>query len=400
MENLPLDLLRRIFELACTDGGYTGNSLSLTSKAIRKASRATRFHSIFLNAGPRRLRSFLDLYERECDASFEDKPRIRHLYASFHVSDLKESQSDRSRAPPSSTNRPALSDEFLSDEDDAAIDTSEFDEQLAKALRDMKHFPAVSSPQCANQTSSAEYREPARTLFRLVAPDLWSLVLQVGYNYRAKLAPPILEDAFPLLRELVVVGSTNPRDLFVAGPTNNSTLLPSLVHLHLGTGVNNPTLHLSSWSLVAPTVTHLRITGTCRLQELELAVGVVYEPSRIAVHPSPLVSFVQRISRSLAPHSKTIPPPPTYPSLRYLLIQPDPAPGPVGFCGTPMVEYVEAIEALEEFLTQCRSAGIQGTLLPPLPDSIICGKLAAHVKWQWTKRLEGDLGYWDVGEHI
>ncbi|KAJ2966164.1 hypothetical protein NUW54_g13889 [Trametes sanguinea] len=202
---------------------------------------------------------------------------------------------------------------------------------------------------------------------------------------------------YPLLRELVLVGGTNPHDLFVEGSTNGP-LLPSLVHLHLGTGVNNPALHLPSWSTIAPNVTHLRITGNCRLWELEHAVGVVYQPTRIAGHPSPVVSFLQRLSRSLSAQSKPPPPPPIYPSLRYLLIQPDPAPGPAGFCGTPMVEYDEAIEALGEFLAQCRSAGIEGALLPPLADSLIGRKLAEYLRSQWRRRVEGDLGYWDVGE--
>ncbi|KAI9059231.1 hypothetical protein FKP32DRAFT_1580386 [Trametes sanguinea] len=399
MKRLPLDLLRRIFELACTDGGYTGNSLSSTSKAIRTASRATRFHSVFLNAGPRRLQSFLSLYERGCDASLGEKPPIRHLYASFHVSDLRERQPERPLAPPPRKNHLELSEDFLGADDDAESDASDIDERLANLRREMgldSDSAVSSSPRCAEPTSSPEYREAARRLFRLVAPDIRSLVIQMGYNYRAKLDPPILEGVYPFLRELVLVGGTNPHDLFVEG-SMNGPLLPSLVHLHLGTGVINPTLHLSSWSTIAPNVTHLRITGNCRLWELEHAVGVVYQPTRIADHPSPVVSFLQRLSRSLSAQS-TPPPPPIYPSLRYLLIQPDPAPGPAGFCGTPMVEYDEAIEALGEFLAQCRSAGIEGVLLPPLADSLIGRKLAEHVRFQWSRRVEGDLEYWDVGE--
>ncbi|KAI0656590.1 hypothetical protein C8Q70DRAFT_324832 [Cubamyces menziesii] len=86
MDTLPLEILQRIFTLACTDGSHTGIALSLASKSIRAASRTARFHSIALIANPRCLQSFLALYERECEEAVsngEDKPRIRHLYMTF-----------------------------------------------------------------------------------------------------------------------------------------------------------------------------------------------------------------------------------------------------------------------------------------------------------------------------
>ncbi|KAI0633281.1 hypothetical protein C8Q77DRAFT_776502 [Trametes polyzona] len=54
METLPLETAQMICELACTDGGYTGQSLALVSKAYRAISRRTRFHSLMLAASPRR----------------------------------------------------------------------------------------------------------------------------------------------------------------------------------------------------------------------------------------------------------------------------------------------------------------------------------------------------------
>lgn len=88
MDTLPLETLQRIFELACTDGGRTGHSLSLVSKGIRAAARTTRFHSIVLIASPRRLQLFLDLYQRECDPTRGGKPRIQHLHVAFPVVDI------------------------------------------------------------------------------------------------------------------------------------------------------------------------------------------------------------------------------------------------------------------------------------------------------------------------
>ncbi|EIW62616.1 uncharacterized protein TRAVEDRAFT_42965 [Trametes versicolor FP-101664 SS1] len=89
MDTLPLETLQHIFELACTDGGRTGNSLSLVSKGIRAAVRTTRFHSIALIASPRRLQSFIDLYRRECDPARGDRPRIQHMHVAFPYIDLE-----------------------------------------------------------------------------------------------------------------------------------------------------------------------------------------------------------------------------------------------------------------------------------------------------------------------
>lgn len=85
MDTLPLETLQRIFELACTDGGRTGHSLSLVSKGIRAAARMTRFYSVALIASPRRLQLFFDLYQRECDPTRGGKPRIQHLHIAFPV---------------------------------------------------------------------------------------------------------------------------------------------------------------------------------------------------------------------------------------------------------------------------------------------------------------------------
>ncbi|KAL1945975.1 hypothetical protein VTO73DRAFT_1977 [Trametes versicolor] len=79
MDTLPLETLQQIFALACTDGGFTGCSLSLTSKAVRAAVRTIRFHSVSLVAYPARLDSFVGLYAQECDPTLGDIPKVQHL---------------------------------------------------------------------------------------------------------------------------------------------------------------------------------------------------------------------------------------------------------------------------------------------------------------------------------
>ncbi len=56
MQTLPVETLSQIFRAACTDGGYTGCTLSQTSRAVRAVSQ--------LSIGFDRLESFIILYEK------------------------------------------------------------------------------------------------------------------------------------------------------------------------------------------------------------------------------------------------------------------------------------------------------------------------------------------------
>ena len=144
MENLPLETLQDIFKLACTDGGATGCALSLTSRYVHAASRTSRFHSISLHASPRRLNSFVSLYRRAAAAALEEGYRaaLEHLYIAF-------------------------------------------------APEDVGH---------------GSFLEDARTLSRIVAQDLLSLVIQLTTSSRTGMeAPteqrPLLAHTFPALRD-------------------------------------------------------------------------------------------------------------------------------------------------------------------------------------------------------
>ncbi|TBU28774.1 hypothetical protein BD311DRAFT_722011 [Dichomitus squalens] len=50
MEDLPVELLQPICLYSCTDGGFTGSSLSLVSRHFQDISRTVRFHSIGLRS--------------------------------------------------------------------------------------------------------------------------------------------------------------------------------------------------------------------------------------------------------------------------------------------------------------------------------------------------------------
>ncbi|OJT15465.1 hypothetical protein TRAPUB_7336 [Trametes pubescens] len=77
--SIPTELWRSIVTIACTDGGFTGTSLALTSKFFHAQSRGLRFHSLALNS-LRQLEGFCTFLQLQPQ---EGKPRIEHLYLSF-----------------------------------------------------------------------------------------------------------------------------------------------------------------------------------------------------------------------------------------------------------------------------------------------------------------------------
>ncbi|KAI0666586.1 hypothetical protein C8Q78DRAFT_983704 [Trametes maxima] len=239
MDTLPTTLLRRIFELACTDGGYTGNSLSLTSKAIRDASRTARFHSISLVASPRRLHCFLLLYKRELDRTPAPGTTfcIRHLYVTFP--EVRKDRRNRTayKIPPRSTSP--------SDAKSHSLTTPQ--RQYIPCPRERDDL-----------LNSLEFLEAVRMLFRLVAPTLWTLAVQVGFSRHGGLQTHTFEQSFDALRELTLVGIEDTNALF-ADNVQSTPLFPA--------------------------VTHLRVSGGLLVQPLARAVGVqIPEVSPVIVH--------------------------------------------------------------------------------------------------------------------
>ncbi|OBZ66560.1 hypothetical protein A0H81_13473 [Grifola frondosa] len=77
--NVPLELWRKIFILACTDGGFTGISLALVSKPFHAASLPVRLHSLAFTS-LRQVEGFLSFIEAQRDVlASHGGPRIHHL---------------------------------------------------------------------------------------------------------------------------------------------------------------------------------------------------------------------------------------------------------------------------------------------------------------------------------
>ncbi|KAH9939265.1 uncharacterized protein BXZ73DRAFT_99468 [Epithele typhae] len=243
---LPEDLWEEIARLACVDGGYTGCSLSLTSKYIRGATRGMRFYSVSLTFRQSRLQAthFLACLEAEtarCGPERTRQPLVRHLYL----------------ASPKYSAHSELSTRW-------------------------------------------EYKLAVSGILRLVAPRLHSLVLARGvpdFNNRR----PGLDDSvylplpdflatkpFPELRELYLVGrhTVAARDMppFAPSPTVAATVplphsqataagggaaprptrvdntLPKLTHLEVPMHGRLPLWDWALWRARGAALTHLRIT--------------------------------------------------------------------------------------------------------------------------------------------
>ncbi|KAI0326827.1 hypothetical protein GY45DRAFT_1339166 [Cubamyces sp. BRFM 1775] len=367
MDTLPLEILQRIFTFACTDGGHAGVALSLTSKSIRAASRTARFRSIALIANPRRLESFLALYERECEAAASngvDKPRIRHLYVTFPRVEPRRryyspSFSPRRRTKAQPDTEESSKDSVRKDPRPSESSRAEEDDRLPRPSRGRS---TINDP-----SLSVTYHDAARRFFQLVAPELWTLVIQVGFRYGGGLHIPLFTAPFPALREFTLIELLRPEWLFGAiDVSSTGPVFPTVTHLHLLPHELEREFQLDLWTTHVPHLTHLRVSGRSSgiIDELTLAVGAAPAPSL----------------------------PPKFSGVRCLLIQPSPLPAPDGFCGTPLEEYDMALCQLEAFVKMCRDAGLEAAIVPACQEWFRAGVHRLREDW-----LNGEEHTWVDG---
>ncbi|KAH9858625.1 hypothetical protein C2E23DRAFT_717761 [Lenzites betulinus] len=367
MDTLPLETAQRILELACTDGGATGHALSLVSKDFRAIARKTRFHSVALVASPRRLQAFVTLYEHECDAARGDKPHIRHLHVTFP------------RIPPPSSRGPSTRGPGRS----------------LSPHRTATTTPADEDSEEPDPAASPEYLHAAETLFRLATPDLITLAVQCGFSAGGDLVLPAIHSPFPRLRELAFVGISDIRTLLspqlvAADGAPQPVLFPAVTHLSLAPPgrlwQHDPSL--AFWSAAAPRVRHLSVAdakGWAR--DLAAAVGV-------RVHREPLPRLSPSARRAREPDEPPLPP--TWPSVRRLLLQP--GPGPIGArCGNAWEYHNARVEVLTQIQRGAAGAGVEVALLPA-PKVLRClPDFYASVRSGWLARVEDDgddVGCW------
>ncbi|TBU54425.1 hypothetical protein BD310DRAFT_886176 [Dichomitus squalens] len=207
MEKLATETLQQIFEHACTDGGYTGCSLSLTSTSIRKVARPVRFFSVALILWTHSVNAFLALYKKECSVASGTRPKLAHLC----LSDIRE---------------------------DSSIDD------------DPESWEVITPDHSDVLTAT-------RHLLALVGDGLKSLVIDRAFVYPGN---TLANRQFPSLRELTCLGYCHPSLLDV--PRGVYPLFPALKRLHVVVGeeLRNKPL-IPQWATHAPHLTHLRISA-------------------------------------------------------------------------------------------------------------------------------------------
>ncbi|KAI0822934.1 hypothetical protein BC628DRAFT_626714 [Trametes gibbosa] len=386
MDTLPSETLQQIFELACTDGGSTGNALSLTSKGVRAAARRVRFHSLYLIVGRAPLQEFVAFLSRECSREEGEPPRVRHLFLSL-PGDGESRDRPIHRAPQPVRLRTGS----------GARGSATYAAAQSATVLDVDH----STSNEPSQSSFLSTSEAVQKLFALVARDLWSLAIHVrAFRPHPDLQLPILEHTFPLVREAAFLGICEPKRLLRAGAPL-SLVFPAATHLDLAPPPNDSKLSLPEWYTIAPRVSHLYISGirySSQNEQLAEAIGArVATTTSMMEHEPSFRMFEQLFPREPAPPL----PPRTYPTVRYLLIEP--ARYPRGFSDHIHGAFIIRLTyTFMSFRKKPRTPSVDSVavLLQPMPrdERTSTERDLQHLR-NWRGLVEGTEGWW-VGDDL
>lgn len=363
MNSLPLETLQYIFELACTDGGATGNSLSLTSKQIRAAARRARLHTVRVAVDSDTFPDFVAFCERECNGGRNERPRVRHLYLTLATTPY---------FPPN----PAQISLSPQNRNSQTLPASHEAGQLSNSPAPPLESSGVVSP----PPRSCLVKE----LVRLVAPDLWSLVVYTApsaFCLPEDLQYPILTHTYPLVREAVFIGLPGPARLNWSDV--KPPAFPRATHLYLRPRVNKADLNLPAWSALAPRVTHLHVS------DIQMQSHIPQLAEAVGVHAQ------VRLYRTLTISPEFPPSPRTYPSVRYLFMTPKA--NPQGrTCGNFSRLQVAMQNGLSDIVQEChrRVDGTVQAVLLKRPDTVPNEQRAKMLGDQWAERVGGGEGWW------
>ncbi|EJF62244.1 hypothetical protein BD309DRAFT_971066 [Dichomitus squalens] len=343
MERLAVELLEQIFLLACTDGGFTGCSLSLVSKHIRAVSRSSRFYSVaLLSKSPKQVARFYDAFIKERDAARHTLPKIRHLCLASAIREV----TPLLELPP-----------FRNDDDLLHI------KQLLRQAEESKEQLRAEM-----DAEMRQYHADVSKLIQLVAPDVYSLSLIHCHRSgkpELRFEEQIEFRGFPKLRELTIVGDHPKFVLSEDAARDGAALYPQLEHLHLAlvSLTAYQSLDVLSWTSDAPQLTHMRISN------------INYWP-RTVLDALKKAFATKEMSRRLL----------------QVVMQPHSPPPMGGPCGTPHFVYDNFKQQLRDL---CKPSEIPTVLLPPNKD-------LKERDWEdimmraWVDRVEGRLGCWDT----
>ncbi|KAI0664765.1 hypothetical protein C8Q70DRAFT_11959 [Cubamyces menziesii] len=338
MDKLAVELLDHIFSYACTDGGQTGCALALVSKRIRATSRPARFYSVALFSSPTKIEKFLHAYERECARAADARPRVRHLWLSYH-----ENEQGPSAVPTMPAKPPTSRAEFL-----------------AILQRRTQHWRS------AQENLDEQYNRVIPMLIKTVAADLYSLALCQA-RWRSS---SVVNCAFPRLQEITLIGG-DPSFLPFSSTEDGAILYPSLRRLHHILTPVCKDVNFLNWTTHAPALTHLRV-------------------SRLDYCPhTTLETFEQAIGRVPSSHR--------FEHLEYVMVLPHPPPASDLQSGFAAIAYAQFLQHLREMPEHVK---VPMTVLQPLikrrphqgtdapPECIV------HLRELWMERIEGGPGCW------
>lgn len=248
--HLPTEVLEQIFLQACTDGGYTGCSLSAVSRRIRAVSHTVRFHSISLLSGsPDRLRLFIGCYREARKIAWT--PGRATLKANRH-------------ARIEGTATPKLRHLCLATTQCPPATIAPERTESLQALADRHYWYAtrlLGEEWRVFNGAADHYRSMVQELLQLTCDDLQTLCVYGPEEWnpanRSLLAISVPR-GFSGLRELSVVGF-EPQ---FAPRGARRPLFPALSRLHIVAETARPSpVDFRRWVGDAPQLETLRVTG-------------------------------------------------------------------------------------------------------------------------------------------
>ncbi|PIL37523.1 hypothetical protein GSI_01217 [Ganoderma sinense ZZ0214-1] len=350
MESLAVELLERIFFFACTDGGYTGCSLSLVSKNIRDASRAARFYSVSLmESSVCQLTEFNTCFRAERARALAQGTtlRVRHLCISA-------CKSEQTRFRPKREEQAPLS--------------------IGRGITGMSSSPcwmnAVMGRMDVGPDQQQAFDDAVSALLTAVAPDLRTLAVCHGWATFAKhFRMPSLDGVpveFPALEELTLAGMEwNFRTNHGMFGAPAAAALPRLERLHItDVGATGRYIDLGVWSARAPRLTHLRLTNM-----------------------GPYTDVWPQVKRVVAPDSDGTSAELLFPNLEQLVLQPNVIGG----------------KSTESYTDRIQDLGLLATrplVILPLREHVNQTDERTATKALWMDRIAGGPGCWEAVDNL
>ncbi|KZT04440.1 uncharacterized protein LAESUDRAFT_294420 [Laetiporus sulphureus 93-53] len=248
MEDCPAEIWARIFSLACTDGGYTGQSLSQVSRYFHQTSRPIQLQSISLS-GVGQMYEFLNV--------LQSRPRelqiVLHLFISSQDLPRKRPYVDTESLK--SFSLWELVDHLVHD-----LHDSDNEHYIKDVLERAGYLQTIEKSRLIGERRSA-FSRVLLHLLKIVAPHLKSFTLYCA--------------------ELTLHSGLSVRTNF-NGISSQVRTLPSLTHLRILGDTDCSDLFLGR----VPSLTHLQFTGITHLPfRTRDAIFASIKPSSISTEP-------------------------------------------------------------------------------------------------------------------